>query len=128
MGLSGTAMVAVLGVARWRSAVLLSISTLLRRSSRPICEVQNLYLQRRRKERAINHWTVVRCNDVWKANMKNKLAVGLVLIVVVVVGIAATQQSKDIPPGVPAERWIALNDSLGFVVGEGQPDWETGKN
>ena len=59
--------------------------------------------------------------------MKNKLAVGLVLIVVVVVGIAATQQSKDIPPGVPAERWIALNDSLGFVVGEVQPDWETGK-
>ena len=52
--------------------------------------------------------------------MKNKLFVGFFFIFVLVVGIAATHESKEIPPGVPPERWIALNDSLGFVIGEVQ--------
>ena len=62
-------------------------------------------------------------------NMKiTKLCLGIVLISVLVFGTAGTHDAKDAPPGVPIEHWVAINDSLGFVIGNPRPvNFETRK-
>lgn len=54
--------------------------------------------------------------------MKGKLWISVALVGVTLMVCAASPDKKNSPPGgVPAEQWVAVTDSMGFIISKPRP-------